>query len=109
MKLKKLLTISLVTFSLSACKTAPTKPQVQLCVIDTKSQKCFCSITNTEKLKTADDLTYKATMDLIASGAMADEYPIDYCHKAIAFRPVNWAILQDYVHDLENYIKYQCK
>jgi hypothetical protein len=111
MSLKKLPLIWLTIFSLQfmGCKNLPTKPQIQLCILDASAQRCYCSITNTEKIKDAEGLTYVSAINLIKSGDFADEYPLVYCHKAIAFRPINWNILQNYIHDLENFIKYQCK
>jgi hypothetical protein len=61
------------------------------------------------EMNAAEDVTYEKTVAMIHNATWAEEKPIDYCHKAVAFRPFGWQILQDYVHDLENYIKYKCK
>lgn len=112
MKLKKLRKISLIIFSalvFAGCKTGPKKPQVQLCVVDVKSGNCFCATTDTEAFESSDTLTHEAATQLIKSGGDVEPYPIQYCHKAIAIRGQHWLTLQNYIHDLENFIKYQCK
>lgn len=71
---------------LSACGAPPTKPTVELCTIDAKAVECICGMTANP-------------------GSDVKRYPISYCDKATAARPAEWEKIQNYIHEMEEYIR----
>ena len=101
------LTILFVIFSLG-CKTAPKKPNVELCIVNIESGEALCGNTDGGDLK-AKEATYNRLYGAIKRAQNATVFPLEYIDNGVCLRPSQWGVLQNYVHNLQIYIESQCK
>lgn len=108
----KRLTIVLSIFSVG-CGSAPKKPPLEICIADVPSNEVICGMTTNstwESVSTANNFSVVQLKDLVLNHSLAvTRYPIKKIDKGICLDQLNSNQLIDYIHDLENYIKYKCK
>lgn len=107
----RLLMICLSIFSLllSGCKIAPKKPTFQMCFLDLKRNECVCGLVNGELVESSNQITFLDAVHFVYSADGHETFPAEKCDKSVVLPLPSWEILQNYTHDLENFIRYQCK
>lgn len=78
-----------VTFSLlTGCVTPPPKPVVEICVLDAPALEGICGMVDSN---------------------VSHREPIGALDKLIGFRPVEWEKVQNYIDQMEDYVRHQCR
>jgi hypothetical protein len=104
LKLKKNLirplTIFLTTTSVG-CITAPTKPSLEICLLDVANQEVSCGTTHLDEVDSLKEATYNKVYSIIKKSNSAVRMPISYMEHGVCMRPMEYGKSQDYMHKLE--------
>jgi hypothetical protein len=103
--LVKLLTILLLT---SSCNQVPPKPSVELCILDVANMSALCGNTSAVGITTSEEATYNRLYSLVKTAQNATKQPLMYVEHGVALKPMQWGILQNYIHELELAAKTKC-
>ncbi len=101
----------LLAASLFSCATimpgAPTKPNVELGIIDYPNSEVITNMTGARSFQKIQSVpSYSAVVQaIVASG---NRVPLASYHKAICFKPVYWQTTQNYINALVRYIQNHC-
>lgn len=92
---------------LCGCGSMPKKPSVEIGVIDYPAGEVITNVTSGDKIKTVEQLSYKAIATPIVTDNpfLSVRVPLERYDKAICFKPDSWELLIDYLHGLERCIK----
>jgi hypothetical protein len=104
----RLLTISLAIFS-CACISLPSKPEIEICVLDVPNNEVSCARTNGEHFEKSGEATYNAVWGFIKRASFATRFPLEYMDRGLCLRPGEYSKSQKYTHELEIYIQTRCK
>lgn len=110
--LQKVLLIISVS-SLSACAilspSAPKAPSVELGVIDYTAGQVIVNKTGSRSFQNIDSIeaaNYRSVVKAISEGG--NRVPLSTYNRAIAFKPVYWTAVQNYMNELTTFIRNHC-
>lgn len=94
---------------LVACGTLPPKPIVTLCVVDYPRSQAICGETGGEAVTSTRQLSYRTLVQTVKASATVRRVPLSQLDKSVAFTPVNWEKLKNYLDQLEAAAKERCR
>lgn len=107
--LPKILLIISASSILVSCAGAPQKPNVELGVIDYPHGEVIVNMTDAKsfsKINSVEEAKYRAiARAVVASGGRV---PLASYDRAIAFKPLEWEKVQNYLNSLTRYIQNNC-
>jgi len=87
----------------------PKKPKVIICVIDYPSHEGICNETDGEKIKRIDDIDYDNIVNKVMSDRANDRIPLSSMDKSVCFAPREWEKVQNYIDEMHDYIRRECR
>lgn len=106
MRLKALVII--FSACLCACASLPKKPSVELGVIDYPSDQVIVNMTGSAAMARISSVPSYHTV-AAAINSSGQRVPLADYDRAIAFKPVYWQAVQDYMNSLVRYINNHCQ
>lgn len=107
--MKQLKALLIISSLLVGCAKIPTKPSVTLCVIDFPSNEAICGTTLSQELESVKRMDYANVVMYIKGASDVHRVPLSSMDHAIAFTPPEWEKVKNYMDDLMDYAKKNCK